>query len=280
VGIIGSGIMGSGIAEAVSRSGFEVIVRSRSERGAAACRATLERSLKKQVEKGKLDADERDATLSRVSTVTDLGELDVCELIIESVAENISAKVDALRQLDRVCPHNTVLATNTSTLAVVALAMATSRPDRVCGVHFFNPAPRMPLIEIVPAITTSEETVRLTWAFAEACGKTPVLVADRAGFIVNRLLFPYLNDAVTLLERGVATKADIDTAMRGGCGFPMGPFELLDLVGLDTSVAILETLHAETGDEGCRPAPLLKRMVTAQQLGRKSGQGFYPYGGA
>jgi 3-hydroxybutyryl-CoA dehydrogenase len=269
--------MGSGIAEVATRAGFEVHLRSRSRRGADACLAGLARSLGRQVDKGKLDAVERDAALSRVHVVTDLRELELCELIVESVVEDLDVKSDLLAELHRLCADDTIFVTNTSTLPVVALAMASGRPDRVCGLHFFNPAPVMPLVEVVPALTTSDATLAAVWALAEDCAKSPVRVADRAGFVVNALLFPYLNSAVALLERGVATRSDIDAAMRGGCGFPMGPFELLDLVGLDTSLAILEVLHAESGDDSCRPAPLLRRMVTAQQLGRKSRQGFYPY---
>jgi len=277
VGVIGSGIMGAGITEVVSRSGFEVLLRSRSEAGAERCLAALTRSLARQVDKGRLDASERDEALARVRVVSDLRELELCELIIESVVEDLDIKAALFAELDRVCPDDTILATNTSTLPVVSLAMATQRPDRVCGLHFFNPAPVMPLVEVVPALTTSPETQAAVRAFAEDCGKSPVLAADRAGFIVNALLFPYLNGAIRLSEQGVATTEDIDTAMKGGCGFPMGPFELLDLVGLDTSLAILEVLHADSGDEGCRPAPLLRRMVTSGQLGRKSKKGFYDY---
>lgn len=182
-----------------------------------------------------------------------------------------------MQALDEISPEGTILATNTSTLSVVELAMATARPDRVCGVHFFNPAPVMPLVEIVPALTTSDETVTAVHSFARDCGKSPVLVKDAAGFVVNGLLFPYLNAAVRMLDSGMASATDIDAAMRGGCSFPMGPFELLDLVGLDTSLAILEALHAERGDEACMPAPLLRRMVAADLLGRKSGRGFHAY---
>ncbi len=277
VGVIGSGIMGSGIAEVLTRSGFEVLLRSRSPRSADACLARLSRSLGRQVEKGRLDAEERDAALSRVRVVSDLGDFDLCDLIVESVIEDLEVKVDLFAQLNRICPDETIFVTNTSTLPVVALAVASGRPEKVCGLHFFNPAPVMPLVEVVPALTSSDATVAAAWSFAEDCGKAPVRVADRAGFIVNALLFPYLNAAVTMLEKGVASMADIDAAMRGGCGFPMGPFELLDLVGLDTSVAILDVLHAENGGEACRPAPLLRRMVMAGQLGRKARQGFYPY---
>ena len=180
-------------------------------------------------------------------------------------------------ELDRICQPGAILATNTSTLPVVEMAMETGRPEQVCGIHFFNPATAMPLVEVVRAITTSDETAAAATAFAEACGKNPVQVRDQAGFIVNALLFPYLNNAVRLLDAGVASRDDIDAAMKGGCNFPMGPLELLDLVGLDTSLAILEALYAEFKDPNYAPAPLLQRMVSAERLGRKTRLGFYDY---
>jgi 3-hydroxybutyryl-CoA dehydrogenase len=238
--------------------------------------AGLEKSLAKQVDRGKLEGTERDAVLGRVRAVTDLGELAECDLVIESVVEDLAIKKHIFNELDRICGDDTILATNTSTLPVVEMAME-SRPAKVCGIHFFNPAPMMPLVEIVRAITTSDETIETARAFAEACGKNPVLVKDQAGFIVNALLFPYLNNAVRLLDAGVASRDDIDAAMKGGCNFPMGPLELLDLVGLDTSLAILEALYAEFHDPNYSPAPLLRRMVSAERLGRKTGEGFYDY---
>jgi 3-hydroxybutyryl-CoA dehydrogenase len=277
VGIVGSGIMGSGIAEVAAKAGFEVCLRSRQQSSADRMIAGLEKSLAKQVDKGRLDAAERDAVLGRVSAVTDLGELAECDLVIESIVEDLAVKKHLFNELDRVCHDAAVLATNTSTLPVVEMAME-SRPDRVCGVHFFNPAPMMPLVEVVRCITTSDGTVETARSFAEACGKSPVLVRDQAGFIVNALLFPYLNNAVKLLDAGVASRDDIDAAMKGGCNFPMGPLELLDLVGLDTSLAIIEALYAEFRDPNYAPAPLLQRMVSAERLGRKSRQGFYDYG--
>ena len=277
VGVVGSGIMGAGVAEVAAKAGFEVVVRSRAQSSADALVAGLEKSLGKQVEKGRLDDAERQAILQRLSVTTDLGGLADCDLVVESVIEDLATKRHLFNELDRVCRDATVLATNTSTLPVADLAMETGRPDQVCGIHFFNPAPMMALVEVVRAITSSDETVATARAFAERCGKTVVDVRDQAGFIVNALLFPYLNNAVKLLDAGVASRDDIDAAMKGGCNFPMGPLELLDLVGLDTSLSILEALYAEFNDPNYAPAPLLRRMVSAERYGRKSRMGFYDY---
>jgi 3-hydroxybutyryl-CoA dehydrogenase len=277
LGVVGSGIMGSGIAEVASKAGVEVVLRSRSQTTADAMVAGLEKSLTKQVERGKLEETERDAVLGRVRAVTDLGELAECDLVIESIVEDLATKKHLFSELDRIVRDGAVLATNTSTLPVIELAMETGRPELVCGVHFFNPAPMMPLVEVVRAITTSDDTMATARAFAEACGKNPVEVKDQAGFIVNALLFPYLNNAVKLFDAGVASRDDIDAAMQGGCNFPMGPLALLDLVGLDTSLSILEALYAEFKDPNYAPAPLLRRMVSAERLGRKTGEGFYGY---
>lgn len=277
VGIVGSGIMGSGIAECAAKNGYEVVVRSRQQATADAMVAALEKSLAKQVERGKLSAEDQTSALSRVRATSELAELADCDLVIESVVEDLAVKRELFSELDRVCQESAILATNTSTLPVVDMAMTTGRPDKVCGVHFFNPAPVMSLVEIVRPLTASDETIAAARAFAETCGKKPVEVKDQAGFIVNGLLFPYLNNAVRLLEQGVATRDDIDEAMKGGCGFPMGPFALLDLVGLDTSLAILDALYDEYRDPNYAAMPLLRRMVSAQMLGRKSGTGFYDY---
>ena len=239
--------------------------------------AGMEKSLGRQVDKGKLSEADRDGALSRVTAVSDLGELSGCDLVIESVVEDLAVKKHVFAELDRICPDHTILATNTSTLPVVEMAMGTGRPERVCGIHFFNPAPVMSLVEVVRPITASDDTIAAATALATACEKTPVEVKDQAGFIVNALLFPYLNNAVRLLENNVATRDDIDTAMKGGCGFPMGPFALLDLVGLDTSLAILDALYDEFRDPNYAAVPLLRRMVAAELLGRKSGQGFHDY---
>jgi 3-hydroxybutyryl-CoA dehydrogenase len=277
VGIVGSGIMGAGVAEVAAAAGYEVVVRSRKEGTAADLVARLERSLAKQVDKGTLPENERQAILARVSATTDLQELAGCDLVLESIVEDLAAKQELFRELDRIVRPGAILASNTTTLPVVELAVATERPERVCGIHFFNPAGVMPLVELVRPLTASDETMDEARAFAAKCGKDPIEVADRAGFIVNALLFPYLNNAVRMLENGTATRDDIDTAMRGGCNFPMGPLALLDLVGLDTSVSILDALHAEFGDPNYAPVPMLRRMVSAGMLGRKSGSGFYDH---
>ena len=277
VGIVGSGIMGSGIAETAASSDFEVVLRSRSQKTADATVAGMEKSLNRQVDKGKKTAEERDTILARVTATSDLGALEGMDLVIESVIEDLAVKKELFNELDRICGEDAILATNTSTLPVVELAMETGRPDKVCGVHFFNPAPVMSLVELVRPLTASDETIAAVRGFAEACGKSAVEVKDQAGFIVNALLFPYLNNAVRLYEQGMASVADIDTAMKGGCGFPMGPFALLDLVGLDTSLAILDALYDEFRDPNYAAVPLLRRMVAAEHLGRKSGQGFHDY---
>jgi 3-hydroxybutyryl-CoA dehydrogenase len=277
VGIVGSGIMGSGIAEVAGAAGHEVVLRSRSQTGADAMVAGLAKSLAKQVEKGKRGEAEATQIAGRVRATTHLGELVDVDVVIESVVEDLSVKKDLFAELDSICKPDTILATNTSTLPVVEMAMSTERPDRVCGIHFFNPAPAMALVEVVRPITASDDTVATAVEFAAACGKEPVEVKDQAGFIVNALLFPYLNNAVRMLEQGVATQEGIDVAMKGGCGFPMGPFALLDLVGLDTSLAILDALYEEYRDPNYAAVPLLRRLVSSGQLGRKTKKGFYDY---
>jgi len=277
LGIVGSGIMGSGIAEVAAKAGIDVVLRSRQQETADAMLASLEKSLGKQVEKGKLDEQTAKETLARVTAHHDLHALAECDLVLESVVEDLDVKKDLFSRLSDVCSDSAILATNTSTLPVVELATVVDEPQRVCGIHFFNPAPAMALVEIVRPLTASDETIQAARAFAEDCGKSPVEVKDRAGFIVNALLFPYLNNAVRMLETGTATRDDIDAAMKGGCNFPMGPLELLDLVGLDTSLAILDALYTEFHDPNFAPAPLLRRMVAAQRLGRKTGAGFYDY---
>jgi 3-hydroxybutyryl-CoA dehydrogenase len=277
VGIIGSGIMGSGIAEVAAKAGATVVLRSRKQETAEDMVARLAKSLDKQVERGKLEQAERDAVLGRVSATSSFHDLADCDLVLESVVEDLEVKKALFAELDSICKPDTILATNTSTLPVVEMAVQTNRPDKVCGVHFFNPAPAMALVEIVRPLTASDETIAAVREFASSCGKSPVEVKDRAGFIVNALLFPYCNNAVRMLESGTASRDDIDAAMMGGCNHPMGPLALLDLVGLDTSLAILDALYDEFRDPNYSAQPLLRRMVTAGHLGRKSGVGFYDY---
>jgi 3-hydroxybutyryl-CoA dehydrogenase len=277
VGVVGTGTMGAGIAEVASKAGFDVILRGRSLSAAQLARARVATSLAKQVDKGRLAAADRDDAVERLRVTADLADLKPCDIVIESVVEDLGVKQALFGELDRVCPPDAILATNTSTLPVGHIAMATERPRQVVGLHFFNPASRMPLVEVVPAHTTAPGTLATIRGFAEACGKVTVTAKDRPGFVVNALLFPYLNAAVQMLAAGTASREDIDAAMRGGCGFPMGPFELLDLIGLDTSLSILGTLHQSLGDPSAEPAKLLKDMVGAGRLGRKTGSGFYQY---
>jgi 3-hydroxybutyryl-CoA dehydrogenase len=277
LGVVGSGIMGSGIAEVASKAGIDVVLRSRKQETADAMAAGLAQSLAKQVAKGKLSEDDAAAISGRVTATADLEALSDCDLVIESIVEDLAVKRQLFADLDRVVKEGAILASNTSTLPVVELAVETERPEQVCGIHFFNPAPLMSLVEVVRTLVSSDETIAEARAFAEACGKDPVEVGDRAGFIVNALLFPYLNNAVRLLEAGTASRDDIDAAMKGGCNFPMGPLALLDLVGMDTTVAILDALYEEFRDPNYAPVPRLRRMVAAGHLGRKSGRGFYDY---
>jgi 3-hydroxybutyryl-CoA dehydrogenase len=277
LGIVGSGIMGAGIAEVAAKAGIEVVLRSRQQETADAMVGSLERSLGKQVEKGRLEEAVAKEVLNRVSATSHLGALHECDLVLESVVEDLAVKKALFAELGEIVRESAIIATNTSTLPVVELATVVSSPERVCGIHFFNPAPAMSLVEIIRPITASDDTIAAATAFAEACGKTAVEVQDRAGFIVNALLFPYLNNAVRMLENGTASRDDIDAAMKGGCNFPMGPLALLDLVGLDTSLSILDALYNEFRDPNYAAMPTLRRLVAAGKLGRKSGVGFYEY---
>jgi len=277
VGIAGSGIMAGGIAEVAARAGLRAVLRARSDAAAAAALKQVASGLARQVDKGKLGTAERDSILANISTTTDLAVLGACDVIIESIVEDLPTKQQLFRDLDAVAKPSALLATNTSTLPVVELARVVRRPERVCGIHFFNPAQVLPLVEIVRPITADDETINRATAFVSVIGKDGVHVLDRAGFIVNALLFPYLNNAIRMLEDGTASMEDIDTAMKGGCNFPMGPFALLDLVGLDTSLSILETLHASFGDDNFVPRPMLRDLVSKGRLGRKTKAGFYVY---
>ena len=277
VGVLGSGIMGSGLAEVAARAGFDVVVRSRSKAAADAMLASIDKGFTKAIERGKATEDERAAVISRITPTDHLGDVADCDLVIESVVEDLAVKKALFTELEEIVKPGGILATNTSTLPVVEMAMVTKRPELVCGIHFFNPAPMMKLVEVIRPITASDDTIATALAFAAACGKDGVEVKDRAGFIVNALLFPYLNNAVRMWENGTASMESIDTGMKGGCNFPMGPFALLDLVGLDTSLAILDALYAEFADPNYSAVPTLRRMVAAGHLGRKTKRGFYTY---
>jgi 3-hydroxybutyryl-CoA dehydrogenase len=277
IGVIGTGTMASGIVEVCAKSGYDVVVRARSEDKVAAVRGRVEKSLGKAVAKGRLSEDDRDATLARVSGATEIADLADCDLVIEAVVEDLDVKTALFAELDAVAKPGAVLATTTSSLPVVELAAVTSRPADVIGMHWFNPAQVMKLVEIVPTVSTAEDVVATVRAVCAATRKHPVECGDRAGFIVNALLFPYLNDAVRLLESHAATREEIDAAMVAACGHPMGPFALIDVVGLDVTLAIQETLHGEFREPGLSPAPLLAQLVRAGYLGRKTGRGFLDY---
>jgi len=278
VGVLGAGLMGSGIAEVCARNGYETVVREVSDALAAKGVGRIESSLAKAVDRGKLVATDRDAARARLSATTKVDDLAACDLVVEAVVENLEAKKELFAELDRICGDSAIFCSNTSSLTITELSAATRRPDRFAGLHFFNPVPVMKLVEVVRTIATSDETIATLVDFAKSLGKEPVLAKDNSGFIVNRLLVPYLLDAVRALEEGVGTREDIDKGMELGCGHPMGPLKLLDFVGLDTTYAIAEIMFTEYREKRFAPPPLLKRMVLAGRYGRKSGRGFYEYG--
>jgi 3-hydroxybutyryl-CoA dehydrogenase len=278
VGVLGAGLMGSGIAEVCAKAGYDTVVREVSDDLARKGIGRVESSLAKAVEKGKLSAADRDAARGRLTPTTRVSDLAKCDLVIEAVVENLDAKKELFDELDRICADSAIFCSNTSSLTITELSAATRRPDRFAGLHFFNPVPVMKLVEVVRTIATSDETIETLLNFARSLGKEPVLAKDNSGFIVNRLLVPYLLDAVRALEEGVGSREDIDRGMELGCGHPMGPLKLLDFVGLDTTYAIAEIMFAEYREKRFAPPPLLKRMVLAGRYGRKSGRGFYEYG--
>ena len=277
VGVLGCGLMGGGIAQAAATAGFPTVVRDIEAGLLARGQGAIRKSLDKLVEKAKLNPAAREAALERLSFTTELADLAHCDLIVEAVTEDLGLKIELWRALDPICPPATIFASNTSSLSIGDMAAATRRPERFIGLHFFNPVPLMPLVEVVRAVTTSPDVVERAVTFARRLGKEPIAARDRSGFVVNRLLVPYLLDAVRALEQGVATAADIDRGMQLGCGHPMGPLALLDFVGLDTVVRIAEIMFDEYREPRLAPPPLLRRMVTAGLHGRKSGRGFYDY---
>ena len=274
VGVVGSGTMATGIVEVFAKAGYEVVSVTRGAEKSARVRAAIENSLNKGVTRGKISETDRDAALARITSSAKLDDLADVDLVVEAVVEELSVKKALFANFDEICKPGVVLATTTSSLPVVEVAMATQRPADVVGLHFFNPAQVMPLVEIVETIRTSAETAATARAVTASLRKVGVSCTDRSGFIVNALLFPYLNDAVKMLEANYATADDIDHAMKLGCGYPMGPFELLDVVGLDVSLAITRELYLELREPGFAPAPLLEHLVTAGYQGRKTGRGF------
>jgi 3-hydroxybutyryl-CoA dehydrogenase len=277
IGVVGTGTMASGIVEVCAKAGYDVVVRARGEDKVAAVLARVQGSLDKALQRGKLGQDDRDAALARVSGTTTLDDLADCDLVVEAVVEDLAVKKALFSALDEVVQPGAVLATTTSSLPVIECAQATSRPQDVVGMHWFNPATVMRLVEVVPTVATADDVVATVLDVCARTGKHPVLCGDRAGFIVNALLFPYLNDAVKMLETHYATIDDIDFAMTQGCGHPMGPFALMDVVGLDVTLAIQRTLFDEFREPGDVPAPMLEHLVRAGYLGRKTGRGFRDY---
>jgi len=277
VGVLGGGLMGAGIAQVAAASGFKTRVREVSDAYAQKAKAGIEKRLAGAIEKGKLTAAQRDATVANLSYTTAVSDLKDCDIVIEAVVEDLDVKNAMWKELDALCPARTIFASNTSSLTIAAMAAATARGDRMVGLHFFNPVPVMKLVEVVKTVTTSQETFTRAFEFAKRLGKEPIAAKDNSGFVVNLLLVPYLIDAINALESGVASVADIDKGMQLGTGYPMGPFTLLDFVGLDTTYKIAEIMFDEYREKRYAPPPLLKRMVMAGMFGRKSGKGFYDY---
>jgi 3-hydroxybutyryl-CoA dehydrogenase len=277
VGVLGCGLMGSGIAEVAARAGYETVVREVTEELVDKGLAKIHGSLGKAVEKGKLDAAARDDTAARLSGTVDLAALADCDLVIEAIVENLEEKRKTFAALDEAVKKDAIFASNTSSLTITQIAMFTRRPEQFVGLHFFNPVPVMKLVEVVRTIVTSDETFKLAFELARSLGKEPIACRDNSGFVVNRLLVPYLLDAIRALEEGVGSVEDIDKGMQLGCGYPMGPFTLLDFVGLDTTYYIANIMFEEYREKRFAPPPLLKQMVLAGRLGKKSGRGFYDY---
>jgi 3-hydroxybutyryl-CoA dehydrogenase len=279
VGVVGCGLMGSGVAQVSAQAGYKTIVREVNDELLKKGLAKIDGFLSKSVEKGKITAEQKAAVMGNLSGTTKLIDLKDCDIIIEAAVENINLKKEIFGELDKVCPAATILASNTSSLTITEMAAATKRPDRFVGLHFFNPVPLMKLVEVVRTIATSQETFDAAFAFGKSLGKEPITCKDNSGFVVNLLLVPYLLDAIRAVENGVASIEDIDKGMMLGCGYPMGPLTLLDFVGLDTTYFIAEIMFNEYRQEKYAAPPLLRKMVLAGYLGKKSGKGFYDYSG-
>jgi 3-hydroxybutyryl-CoA dehydrogenase len=276
--VLGAGIMGAGIAQVSARAGFEVIIRDMEDRFVENGLTTIKSNLGRAVSKGKLDPAEADAVLNRITGTTDLAQAaGEADLVIEAIIEVMDIKKQVFQDLDNICKKDTLLATNTSGLSITEMAAVTQRPDKVVGMHFFNPVPVMKLVELIRGFTTSDDTLNMAWEFVEKIDKTPIEVKEAPGFAVNRILVPMINEAVFVLAEGVASAEDIDKSMMLGANHPIGPLALADMVGLDTILFVLEGFHRELGEDKYRPSTLLRKMVRAGYLGRKSGKGFYDY---
>jgi 3-hydroxybutyryl-CoA dehydrogenase len=280
VGVVGAGTMGNGIAQVFAASGFDVVLHDISDAAVAGGLATIEKSLDRMLAKEKISADEKSAVLGRIESSTDMANLANVDVVVEAATENLELKLKIFRQLDEVCQPDAILASNTSSISLTKIAGATKRADKVIGMHFMNPVPVMKLIEIIRALQTSDEVYQLTEELSRKLGKTPVEVKDNFGFVSNRVLLPMINEAAFTLHEGLASAEDIDTVMKLGMNHPMGPLALADLIGIDTCLAILGVLYEGFNDSKYRPCPLLKQMVDAGYLGRKSGRGFYDYSGS
>ncbi|MEO6260735.1 MAG: 3-hydroxybutyryl-CoA dehydrogenase [Thermoanaerobaculia bacterium] len=279
VGVLGCGLMGSGIAQISAQAGYDTVVREVEQKFLDKGMGGIEKSLGKFVEKGKLKPEDRDAAMGRLKGSTSLDDLADCDIVIEAIIENAQLKKDTYAALDKIVKKDAIFASNTSSLTITELGMATTRPKQFVGLHFFNPVPLMKLVEVVRTILTSDESFDRAFEFAKSLGKEPVAARDNSGFIVNRLLVPYILDAIRAFEEGVGSIEDIDKAMQLGCGYPMGPFTLLDFVGLDTTYYITDVMFAEYQEKRFAAPPLLRKMVLAGRFGRKTGAGFYDYSG-
>ncbi len=279
VGVVGCGLMGHGLTQICAQAGWDVVVREANQDRLNAGIGKIEKQLARAVEKGRASQEDADAVRARIEPTLDYGDLADCDLVIEAMTEELGAKLEMWREVDELVKDDAIFATNTSSLAVIDQAASTSRPDRFCGMHFFNPAQVMPLLEVVQTVTTSEETLKTAFEVGEKLGKTTVHAKDKTGFIVNRLLVPYMLDAIRAYEEGVGTVDQIDTAMKAGANYPMGPFTLLDFVGLDTTKSIADIMFDEYRERRFAAPPTLRKMVAAGYYGRKSGKGFYDYSG-
>ena len=277
IGVLGTGTMGAGIIQVLAQSGYEVVLRARRESSVEKGIATVNKNLEKLVAKEKITAADKDAVMARIKGSTDISIVADADLIIEAATEDMESKKALFAELDQLCKPETIIATNTSSLSITEIAASTNRADKIIGMHFFNPVPMMKLVEIIKGLATSDETRDIILDLTKKLGKTPVEVNEAPGFVVNRILIPMINEGIGILADGVAKAEDIDQAMMLGANHPMGPLALGDLVGLDVCLAIMEVLHAEFGEDKYRPHPLLKKMVRAGKLGRKTGEGFYKY---